>query len=195
MKSKILSTIFIFIFLSSCSLLQTKQQIDVKVAITPDTTITLPQPQQLSIDKTISQIVSATYYDKDGKQKNLTTNMIIEANSKHIIMVALSAWGGSLFKLDYNGKDIQSSSLPMPNQNIGVKQSLTEFIISQAPVDIVKEMFANTSISVSEKANERILTSKDGKKILTIKYSDNNKKITIHNYHYNYTINITDLDQ
>lgn len=93
MKSKILSTIFIFIFLSGCSLLQTKQQIDVKVAITPDTTVTLPQPQQLGIDKTISQIVSATYYNKDGKQKNLSTNMIIEANSKHIIMVALSAWG------------------------------------------------------------------------------------------------------
>lgn len=102
--------------------------------------------------------------------------MIIEANSKHIVMVALSAWGGSLFKLDYNGKDIQSSSLPMPNQNIGVKQSLTEFIISQAPIDVVKEMFTNTSISLSAKANERILISKDSKKILTIKYSDNNKK-------------------
>ncbi|WP_150467955.1 DUF3261 domain-containing protein [Francisella sp. SYW-9] len=194
MKNRILVSFFIFLFLSSCSLLQTKQKIDVKVAITPNTTVTLPQPYQLGLNKTISQVVSAKYYDKNGKQKNLTSNMIIEVNSKHIVMVALSGWGSSLFKLDYDGSSIQSSSLPMPNKNIGVKQSLIEFIISQAPINVIQKMFANTDIIVSEQANQRTIMTTNGKKILMIKYSNNNKKISIHNYHYNYTINITNLN-
>ncbi|API87447.1 DUF3261 domain-containing protein [Francisella uliginis] len=194
MKNRILVIFFIFFFLSSCSLFQTKQKIDVKVAITPNNTVTLPQPDQLGLNKTISQIVSATYYDKNGKQKNLTSNMVIEVNSKHIVMIALSGWGSSLFKLDYDGSSIQSSSLPMPNKNIGVKQSLIEFIISQAPINVVQKMFANTDITVSEQANQRAIMTTNGKKILVIKYSNNSKKISIHNYHYNYTINITNLN-
>ena len=164
---------------------------DIKVEFMPGVLITLPEPQQLNMDEKLSQIVSATY-NADGKESHFSTQIEVVVESKHIMMIALSGWGGSLFKLDYDGSHIQSSSLPMPNQNIGVKQSLTEFIISNAPLGVVKEMFANTGLHIQEKDNERLVLDKDNNKVMTVLYSKDGDKL-IHNYHYNYIVKVHDL--
>ncbi|ASG68895.1 hypothetical protein fh0823_20240 [Francisella halioticida] len=189
MNNKFLVIIICFL-LYNCSFLQSKKQINNQINITPEVAAVLPQPRQLKLNTTISQIVSATYID-NGKKTHFTTRVIVKVNSKSITMIALSAWGGSLFKLSYNGKNIKSSSLPMPNKDIGVKQSLIEFIISQAPIDVVNKMFLNSGASVKETQNQRIITDSTGNKILDIQYSG--KNIFIHNYYNDYTIKIVTL--
>lgn len=190
---KIILLIFI-VLLSSCSFFQTKQQDDTKVEFLPNTMISLPKPESLGLDMNISQIVSATYH-VDGKTSNFSTQVEIVLDKKHIMMVALSGWGGSLFKMNYDGSYIQSSSLPMPNQNMGVKESLIEFIISYAPTPVIKKMFIGTGITLQSKDKQRCLI-KDNKKIMCIDYKADKPwlgQVLIHNYHYNYTVKIDTL--
>ncbi len=196
MKIKIIFSFFIALVLGSCSLFQTEQKQDVQVEFLPGMMITLPQPAQLGMDMQVSQIVSAAYHDKDGKVSNFSTQVEIVVKPDDMTMVALSGWGGSLFKLNYDGEAIQSSSLPMPNQNIGVKQSLTEFIISNAPADVVRQMFAGTGIQLIVNKDGRVLEDKDGNKVMTIEYKGDKPwtgNILIHNYHYDYTVKVQNL--
>ena len=195
MKNKLLLLIFIIPFISSCVMFQSYTTNSVKVEITPNTTVSLPSPENLHIIKNLSQIISATYTVK-GKESHFTTHVIATANNKHIMIIALSGWGGTLFKLDYDGTTITSSSLPMPNKNIGIKQSLIEFILSNAPKNILTKMFENTDLHIKFEKNKRILEDKNNTKIIEIDYSknkDSNDIIIIHNYHYNYTVKITNL--
>jgi hypothetical protein len=191
MKIKIILLVVASIFFGGCSLFQTDSENDIQVEFMPGVTITLPEPHELNMDEKLSQIVSATYH-ADGKESHFSTQIEVIVDSKHIVMIALAGWGGSLFKLDYNGKHIQSSSLPMPNQNIGVKQSLTEFIICNAPLIVVQEMFAHTGLHIQENDNERLVLDKDDNKVMSVIYSKDGDKL-IHNYHYNYIVKVHDL--
>ncbi|APC96609.1 DUF3261 domain-containing protein [Francisella frigiditurris] len=184
----------LFILLTGCAIFENKENTDTKLEFLPGTIITLPKPSSLDLDMNISQIVSATYHVNE-KTSNFSTQVEIILDSKHIVMIALSGWGGSLFKLDYNGNKIESSSLPMPNQNMGVKESLLEFIISYAPSQVVEKMFNGTGIILEEKLKERCLI-KDDQKIMCIQYKADKPwlgQILIHNYHYNYTVEIDTL--
>jgi hypothetical protein len=197
MKNKLLALIFIIPFISSCAMFQTYTTDGVSVDIVPNTTVTLPSPKELNINKNLSQIVSAKYI-VNGKESYFTTHVIATANNKHIIIIALSGWGGTLFKLDYDGSNIISSSLPMPNKNTGVKQSLIEFILSNAPNKVLTKMFEDTNLHIKFENNKRILEDENNTKIIEIDYSKSknlNDVITIHNYHYNYTVKVTNLDK
>ena len=197
MKIKFFAVILVSTLLYSCAILQSSQQNNITIDITHYNHIILPPPSKLALNKKLNQIISATYTDKDGKKTNYTTQTIVQVNDKHIVMVALAGWGGSLFKLDYDGKKITSSSIPLPNKNIGIKQSLTEFILSNAPISVVKNIFLNTNIHVVENNNERLFLDQNNKKIITIKYLKNNNNknvIKINNYFYHYKITITDID-
>ncbi|MFC4891683.1 DUF3261 domain-containing protein [Pseudofrancisella aestuarii] len=184
----------LFISLSGCAIFENKENTDTKVEFLPNTMVTLPKPNSLDLDMNISQIVSATYHVNE-KTSNFSTQVEIIVDSKHIMMIALSGWGGSLFKLDYNGNKIESSSLPMPNQNMGVKESLLEFIISYAPSPVVEKMFTGTGIVLQQESKERCLV-KDDEKIMCIEYKSEKPwlgSVLIHNYHYNYTVKIDTL--
>ena len=197
MKIKLFAILLSSILLSNCAMFQFNQQDSITIDITPKNSILLPPPSKLGLNENLNQIVSATYTDKDGKKTNYTTQTIVQIDDKHIVMVALAGWGGSLFKLDYDGGKITSSSIPLPNKNIGIKQSLTEFILSNAPISVVKSMFLNTNIHIVEKDDERLFIDQNDKKIITIKYSknkDHKSVIVINNYFYHYIITITDID-
>ncbi len=195
MKNKLLVLIFIIPFISSCAMFKTDTTDGVRVDILTNTTITLPSPENLHINKNLSQIVSATYTIK-GKESHFTTHVIATANNKHIIIIALSGWGGTLFKLDYNGSNITSSSLPMPNKNMGIKQSLIEFILSNASSKTLINMFEDTNLHIKFEKDKRILKDENNTKVIEIDYSKDknlNQVAMIHNYYYNYTVKVTDL--
>lgn len=159
--------------------------------IVPGQTIQLPTPAQLNLNRSATQIVSAQYRIK-GATNSYTSEVHIEANSQKLLLVAVSGWGGQLFTIDYNGKAIKSSSLPMPNANIGIQHTLTDFIFTYASPQLLKTMLASTTIKMDIKPLQRIF-SVDHKTILQIDYQNEDPwkgKVILHNVPLNYTVTI-----
>lgn len=132
--------------------------------------------------------LSATY-----KKESYTSQVQVELSSKHIILVALGGWGGEVFSIDYDGQTIQSSSLPMPNADMGVKHTLTDFIFTYASPERLRYILAPTDIHLSVQDKKRIF-SIDGKPVMEIDYESADPwkgKVVIHNIKLGYTINIS----
>lgn len=195
MKSNlVVMSALVCVSLSGCALFQKQQSTQPKIAFLADVEITLPPPNALNQNMQLSQIVSATYHI-NGEASNFTAQVEVVVNPQQIMMIAVSGWGGSLFKVDYNGTTIESSSLPMPNANMGVNQTLSEFIISYAPPSVLTSMFANTDIQVEIKPRQRCLYQ-HGDKIMCVDYSTDQPwlgQVVVHNYHYDYTVKVDTL--
>lgn len=180
--------------LSGCALFQHQQTTQPTVAFLPNVEIALPPPSALALDMQLSQIVSATYHIK-GETSHFTAQVEVVINPQHLVMIAVSGWGGSLFKLDYDGDTIHSSSLPMPNGNMGINQTLSEFMMSYAPPKVLKEMFEDTGIEVDISAHQRCLLQNQ-ERIMCVNYSADHPwlgQVVIHNYHYDYTVTVDTL--
>ncbi|MCF6764177.1 DUF3261 domain-containing protein [Thiotrichales bacterium 19S3-7] len=195
-----MKSIQIFLILSLCSILSACALLRVKSTETPEVNITqgvkvhLPTPEELDIQHKASQILSASYTIND-KTQTYTSEVIVEVDSKHIILVAASGWGGTIFSIDYDGETINSSSLPMPNAAMGIKHTLSDFIFTYASEKVLKSMLKDSQIQVKMMPKMRIFYLKN-KKIMQITYANDNPwlgTIKLKNFIYHYTINIQNL--
>lgn len=185
------------LLLTGCASVSTKPAAvptTVSVEIVPGQSVQLPTPTQLNLNRSATQIVSAQYSVK-GVVQNYSSEVHVEANSKKLLLVAVSGWGGQLFMINYNGKTIKSSSLPMPNATIGIQHTLTDFIFTYASPQLLQTMLKPTAITVDIKTLQRIF-SVDHKPILQIDYQNTDPwqgKVVIHNIPLNYTVTIQTL--
>lgn len=160
-----------------------------------ENTIVLPEPSELNLNQSVSQILSAQY-TIDGKQKNYTSEIYIEINTKKLVMVAVAGWGGTLFSIDYDGKAIKSASLPMPNAHMGIKHTLFDFLLTYASEPVIKRMLFHSNINVDYTKKSRRFDM-NGKRFIEITYQNENPwtgKVVLKNFLYNYTINIQTLN-
>ncbi|MFZ9036244.1 MAG: DUF3261 domain-containing protein [Francisellaceae bacterium] len=181
------------LFLSGCALFQTTSTQTPSIELF-NQDIQLPLPQALDLNLTATQILEAKYNLK-GKASYYSTQVEIEASRQKLVMVALAGWGGSLFSLQYDGKTIYSSSLPMPHANMGVRQSLADFILTYAPVKTLRQMLINTDLSIEILPHQRLIKQK-GKTLMTISYENTDPwkgKVTLENQYYHYQIIINTL--
>jgi hypothetical protein len=175
-------------FLSGCALFRTHSEASPRIEVLPNQWVQLPTPAELGLHLNATQILSATY-----KKESYTSQVQVELSSKHIILVALGGWGGEVFSIDYDGQTIQSSSLPMPNADMGVKHTLTDFIFTYASPERLRYILAPTDIHLSVQDKKRIF-SIDGKPVMEIDYESADPwkgKVVIHNIKLGYTINIS----
>ena len=157
--------------------------------------IVLPEPAALNVNQSASQILSAQY-TIDGKKKNYSSEVYIEVNAEKLVMVAAAGWGGALFSIDYDGKIIKSSSLPMPNAQMGIKHTLFDFLLTYAPEPVIQKMLFHSDITADyTKKSRRFYIN--GQPFIEISYQNDNPwigKVVLRNFLYDYTINIQTLN-
>lgn len=165
-----------------------------EVTLAPGQTVELPTPDQLGFNVTATQVLTAEYL-ADGRPSSYTTQVQIEKTPKRLVLVAVAGWGGEIFSIDYHGKKIDASSLPMPNSAMGIQHVLSDFIFTYAPANLLKKLLKSTDVRLIVKKNERLFLLKN-KPILTIKYQYKNPwkgKVVLHNVKLNYTIKISTI--
>ncbi len=196
MKLKPYLLISVMVFnLSGCMFLK-KQQVETpRVTVSEGQTIELPTPEQLNLNLTATQIVSAGYVIK-GETKNYTSEVHVLVTPEKIVMLAVSGWGGQLFSVTYTGHTITSSSLPMPNANMGVEHTLTDFIFTYATPELLSSVLSSTRIKLVLKPNQRIFLI-DNQPMMQIDYQNSDPwqgKVVVHNYELNYTVTIETIE-
>ncbi|MCF6776683.1 DUF3261 domain-containing protein [Thiotrichales bacterium 19X7-9] len=186
--------IILCLSVTSCALFRVKSTETPEVEIAQNVKINLPTPEQLNINYHSNQILSATY-SMNGKTQTYTSEVIVEVNPKHIILVAASGWGGTIFSIDYDGRNIKSSSLPMPNAAMGIKHTLSDFIFTYASESVLKSMFKGSGITLKVSPKERLFYL-NNKLFMKINYDHKNpwvSNIKLENFLYHYTIKIQNL--
>ncbi|NNM60140.1 MAG: DUF3261 domain-containing protein [Legionellales bacterium] len=179
----------IAVSLNGCAIFTTQQTETPHVAVAKGQMINLPTPGQLNLNLSATQIVTASYVIK-GQTQSYSSEVHLEMTPEKLLMVAVSGWGGQLFSLSYTGNTIKSSSLPMPNANMGIEHTLTDFIFTYATTDLLTSILAKTSIQLVVKPNQRLFLI-DNKPIMQIDYQDFDPwkgKVIIHNYELNYAV-------
>ncbi|WP_116964436.1 DUF3261 domain-containing protein [Fastidiosibacter lacustris] len=180
--------------LTACTLFKTRAINTPRVEVFKNQWITLPTPQMLDLDFTATQILSATYSIK-GKAESYITEVQVEVARNKIVLVAAAGWGGSIFSLLYDGKTIESSSLPMPHADMGVKQSLIDFIFTYAPTNVLKTMLADSHITLEVEPNRRLFYI-GTQLVMKIDYQNQQdlySVVHLYNYQYHYQIKIKTL--
>lgn len=195
MKIKYFTGIIIFsILLSGCAMFKVQQQQTPKVMVFDKQALYLPTPEQLGLNLTAVQIVSADYKIKDV-DKHYSSEVHVQATPQKLTLVAAAGWGGELFSLQYDGKIIHSSSLPMPNANMGIDHTLTDFIFTYAPQSALNDILAKTNMSLQVTQLQRSFYQ-NGKKVIQIDYQNVNPwqgTVVLHNIELNYTVTVQTL--
>ena len=179
---------FILPWLAACVSMQPNPNMTPTVTVGEQQAITLPTPLALHMQLTATQSLSAQY-----GQKQYTTQVEVEATKQRLVLVALSGWGGQVFSIDYDGKQIHSSSLPMKNSQVGIHHVLTDFIFTYASDDVINTMLQGTSMTLETTTKQRQILQ-HGKPIIQIDYQYTNPwqgQVTLHNLALHYTVTLT----
>ncbi len=182
------------VLLSSCALLQTHAINTPEVEVFKTQKLKLPIPTELDLNFDVTQILSSQYTIK-GKKESYVAQVEVEASKQKIVIVAAAGWGGSIFSLVYDGASIDSSSLPMPHADMGVKQSLVDFIFTYAPTKVIHEMLQTTDITMQSHKNQRQFYL-NGQLVMQINYKDQQDlyaDVQLENFVYHYQIAIKTL--
>ena len=158
-----------------------------KIQLASTHSVPLPQPSAMALNIHATQILTAT-----ANKKTYTTQVAVEVTPKHINIVALGAWGGQLFSINYDGHNIASKSLPIKHAGIGIQQTLTDFIFTYAPTSALKQALKSTDIRLTANAKQRVF-SIHGKPIIKITYQHNNHwqgRVVLKNLIHHYSIKI-----
>lgn len=133
--------LFIVIGLSGCATLELTHTETPQVNFVHNIFVRLPKPSALHVNVSATQILTA-----HALKKTYVTQVALEMTPKHIILVALGAWGGQLFSIDYNGKHVKSQRLPIKHSTIGIQQTLLDVILVYAPIPVLKNMLRGKHI-------------------------------------------------
>jgi hypothetical protein len=177
--------------LTGCAALHTESVTAPKVELIAGQWLTLPSPAQLALNVNATQILTAQYTLKN-KPQTYTSQLQIEASEQRLVMLAMAGWGGELFSIDYDGINIKTSSLPMPNSAIGIQHTLTDFILTYADAELLRDMLQTTNIKLINKPRQRIFTL-HRQPIIKIDYQNLDPwqgNITLRNLKYRYLIKI-----
>ncbi|MDA7742308.1 DUF3261 domain-containing protein [Francisellaceae bacterium] len=179
--------ILVALSLTSCAFLRTHDNDSPKIKVFKNQWIQLPTPQALGLNVSATQILSATY----GK-KTYSAQVQVEVTPQHIILVALGGWGSELFSIDYNGETIKNSHLPMPNAQMGIQHTLTDFIFTYASPTLLRQTLSSSKITFTVSPRQRVF-SLNGKPIIQINYQYTDPwkgKVTLKNIALGYQVNI-----
>jgi hypothetical protein len=192
-KIKILLVLLLaMVVLTGCAVFRKQQVMSLqRLELVKGQWVYLPTPAQLNFNHQSSGILNATY-----NKKSFTAEVHVEASKHRLVIVALGGWGGEIFSINYDGKHIKTSSLPMPNKSMGVLHTLADFILTHARPKLIRSMLKSTNISLLVKNNERIFMQ-NGKPIIIIHYENKNTwrgRITIDNLAMHYHIVVTTLE-
>lgn len=177
-------------WLAGCASLQVGSSQIPRAHIASHEWVKLPQPADLRLNVRAIQILTARV-----GQKIVTTQIAIEITPQHMTLVALSSWGGELFSIQYDGKKVTSKSLPIKHAGMGVRQTLTDVILTYAPTRVIKELLKSTNIVLRVKPRQRIF-SMNGKSVIKIAYQYHNPwrgKVTLRNLADHYQIDVTTI--
>ncbi|MDA0911151.1 MAG: DUF3261 domain-containing protein [Proteobacteria bacterium] len=182
------------VLLSSCALLQTRAVNTPEIEVFKTQNLRLPTPTELNLYFDVTQILSSQYTIK-GKKESYVAQVEVEASAQKIVIVAAAGWGGSIFSLVYDGAIIDSSSLPMPHADMGVKQSLIDFIFTYAPTKVINNMLQTTDITMQSHNNQRQFYV-NGQLVMQINYQNQQDlyaDVKLENFVYHYQIAIKTL--
>ncbi len=158
----------IVVLLSGCAVLETHHTQTPQVNFTNKSTVQLPTPAALNLHHTVMQILTA-----HTMKKTVTTQVVLEMTSQHIILVALGAFGGQLFSIDYNGKIIKSKRLPIKHGGVGIQQTLLDVILVYGSAHVLQDMLRGNNIKLTIKPLSRVFTL-NGRPIIKIQYQYKN---------------------
>jgi hypothetical protein len=188
----IICILLLTLFLNSCALLRTSSEQTPTVTVLNQVSVQLPKPVAFGFNGSATQILTATYTINNAV-KTYSSQVEIEKTPHKLLMVALSGFGAEVFSLQYDGVNIHSTSLPMPNAAMGVKHALADFIFTYAPPDVLNVMLQGTGLQLTGTAKMRVIRYQH-KPVIKIYYQNIDPwqgKVTLHNLALHYKIDIT----
>lgn len=169
---KWISTLFLCLWITGCSLQPHTSSTQVEIG--PDIWVDLPQPAELAENVTASQLISATWWDEQGKAQTQQLPVQLQINDQHIVLAGFSSWGTRILSLDYNGKDINTQvltgledTLPKP------EQVLFNLMITLWPLNAWEAPLNKVRWTIIDDNNKRIIKNRNGEPVIEITYSGN----------------------
>ncbi|OGT25922.1 MAG: hypothetical protein A3I77_01535 [Gammaproteobacteria bacterium RIFCSPLOWO2_02_FULL_42_14] len=184
-------TLCIIFLLPGCAVLESHDIQKPEVNFANICTLQLPTPATLDLHLSAVQILTAHTI-----RKTYTTQVVLEISSNHIILVAPGVWGGQLFSIDYDGKRVKSSHLPIKHGGVGIQQTLLDVILAYSPTPVLENMLRGKQIKLTVRPLVRVF-SFHGKPIIKIQYQYENPwrgKVNFKNFSQHYRINITTIN-
>jgi len=128
----------------------------------------LPDPKQILPPVQLVQLFKINY-----NSKNYSNQMILTSQNNKISVISLLPFGGELFRIVYDGQDIQYKSLPGVGFEFDVKYALADLVLIYADADKI-ESWSNGSVKIIDKGFERDVYFKS-ENIIQIKYSGSDR--------------------
>lgn len=182
------------LLLSACSLQPTMQanSDSVKVDITPEQAVTLPQPKDLQQKINVSQLITAQW-GEGNKQKLLVQ---LQVDDQQVVLAGFSAWGVKLLSLSYYGEQANNKiktnvisglgdTLPEP------QQVLFNVMLSIWPKNSWVKPLTAIGWKLQETKLQRLLINDKDEIVVTIDYEKADfltGKITFKHQLLNYTV-------
>ncbi len=136
------------------------------LSLVPGKAVHLPALASLKTNLSASQVLQAHY----AKGKTLSAEVHLELSASRFVIVAFGGWGGEVFSLEYNGKQLKTSHLPMPHAKLAINNMLRDFMFTYAPVRTVRTMLAGTGVKLSVTKKKRTFMA-HGQPYMRIRYS------------------------
>lgn len=189
----ILSTLLVLL-LSACASLTQKSSPRIKISAA--VSVSLPSPRELGYSLTATQLIRASWADKQRMQTEQLP-VRLQVNANEIIMAGFSPWGTRVLSLKYQDKLITTDVLAgLKNTLPKPEQVLFNLMIALWPGSAWEEPLKSIGWKLNDSKGSRTVVDKNGKKVIDIEYGADNKldaEIIFHNIKHNYTIIIDTL--
>lgn len=146
----------------------------------------LPDPRQILPPVQLVQLFKISY-----NSKNYSNQMILTSQNNKISVVSLLPFGGELFRIVYDGQDIQYNSLPGVSSGFDVKYALADLVLIYGEADKI-ESWSNGLVKIIDKGLERDVYF-ESENLIKIKYSGSDRlrsQIEYRHFVRGYVINI-----
>ncbi|WP_432464545.1 DUF3261 domain-containing protein [Agarivorans sp. QJM3NY_33] len=163
---------------------------------TPTNQYQWPSPAELGFNLNAEQVIQAQY----GEQQVLLP-LALEVNQTQLVVIGFSNWGTRVFSLEWNGKDLASEAIQLPNITLPPpSEVLNDIFLALWPAESLAPMLQAKSWTLHDSAQRREIIQADGKPVMTIDYHQAKAtggwlKVYNHQRNFQYQLNTIAWDQ
>ncbi|HAS8338094.1 TPA: DUF3261 domain-containing protein [Vibrio vulnificus] len=168
MIRQLLLCLLLALSITACSMQPRTQSTQIEIA--DQTFVTLPQPSELGLDVTASQLITATWQTDTGTQtQQLPVQLQVDQNK--LVLAGFSSWGTRLLSLTYQDNHIETqvlngleNTLPQP------EQVLFNLMITLWPEQAWEAPLNQVKWQLIDRDNQRTIIDNHGNTIIVIDY-------------------------
>jgi len=173
--------------LVACSTQMTQETIGTPAPTAWQLSLRPPLPET-GDTRPISQLVTVTYAGDSA-----TLPFYIELSPESLVMTAIAGWGGPLFSVRYDGKQISVVPPQVVIPGLEPEYVLADFMLTYWPLSALAPTLSRQGITIKDEELLRTVKSHDGV-LIEIRYSQKERwqsEVSLSQRELNYQISIT----